>query len=56
MLRIVAPESARLAATSIAIDHRHPSPAGIEVGLDGELSLARGRVCDPVMVLLLLHA
>ena len=53
-LRIVAPESARRATTSIAIDHRHPSPPGMEVDLDGELSLARGQVCDPVVPLLLL--
>lgn len=43
-LRIEAPESARRAVTTIGVDPRHPPTGGIEVNVDGELSLGRGEV------------
>lgn len=44
MLRIEAPEGARRAVTTVGVDPRHPLAGGIEVNLDGELSLPRGEV------------
>ncbi|CAN0209441.1 unnamed protein product, partial [Scytosiphon promiscuus] len=41
-LRIEAPESARKAVTTIGADPRHPLADGLEVDLDGDLSLGRG--------------
>lgn len=44
MLRIEAPGGARRAVTTVGVDPRHPLAGGIEVNLDGELSLPRGEV------------
>ena len=43
-LLIIAPEEARRASTTFAIDTKHPSPPGLEADISGEVSLAPGQV------------
>ena len=43
-LLIIAPEEARRASTTFAIDTKHPSPPGLETDINGEVSLAPGQV------------
>lgn len=47
-LRIEAPEGARKPVTTIGPDPRYPLTGGLELNLDGELSLGRGEVCTYV--------
>ncbi|CAN0413947.1 unnamed protein product [Ascophyllum nodosum] len=42
-LRIVAPEGARRTATTFTVDPKHPSPPGLEIDVDGDVSLALGQ-------------
>ncbi|CAN0369595.1 unnamed protein product [Ascophyllum nodosum] len=42
-LRIVAPEGARRTATTFTVDPKHPSPPGLEIDVDGDVSLAPGQ-------------
>ena len=55
---IIAPEEARRASTTFAIDTKHPSPPGLETDISGEVSLAPGQVgifrLNPVLIIIVL--